>query len=466
MLARLLPSTSLTRRGAGFLVSAAAALLAAWVLGRRDLLTLAVFLAALPAASAVLLRLARPRLDIRRSFTPPVVEAGTPATVRLAVSAPRLPVSSVTMHEGLPARFGQSPAFHFPPLSARGALRADYEYRLRSGRRGVFRIGPAGAVFIDPLGLARSDQELGGSDRLVVAPAPLPLPAPFPDAAGGPDGTVLHPRPGGPSDDEATTRGYRPGDPMRRVHWAATARHAQLMVRQEQPISTPWATLLLDRREAVHGRSAAASLWEEAPDLHTSDSFEWCVTMTVSAAAHLAGAGWALSAVDQAGRPMLAGSSSCADPDRDEFVGGAGLQDFAEGLAALGLQPNGSDAGQGTAFGQPLAGKLAEARYRGPLIAVLGALTAAEARALAAMSGPGGQAFAVLALDSPGTAREGIRVLRSAGWQVAAVTPDTPVPVAWSMLDALPARGAPAAQVPGRPAPAGGRAGAGVGGRR
>lgn len=464
MLARLLPSTSLTRRGTGFLVCAAAALLAGWVMGRRDLLTLAVFLAALPAASVVLLRLARPRLDIRRSFTPPVVEAGAPATVRLAVSAPRLPVASVTMHEGLPARFGQSPAFHFPPLSARGALRADYEYRLRSSRRGVYRIGPAGAVFTDPFGLARAHQELGGSDRLVVAPAPLPLPSPYPDAAGGPDGTVLHSRPGGPSDDEAATRGYRPGDPMRRVHWAATARHGQLMVRQEHPISTPWATLLLDRREAAHGRSAAAPVWEESPDLPTSDSFEWCVTMAVSAAAHLVGAGWALSAVDQAGRPMLAGSSSCADPDRDEFVGGAGLQDFAEGLAALGLQPNGLESGQESAFGPPLADRLAEARWRGPLIAVLGTLTVAEARALAALAVTGGQAFALLAVGAPGVAREGIRVLRNAGWQVAAVTPDTPVPVAWSMLDALPAGRAPGTSAPVQPVPAG-RPGAAGGSR-
>ena len=52
------------------------------------------------------------------------------------------------------------------------------------------------------------------------------------------------------------TREYRHGDPMRRVHWAATARHGELMVRQEESVTTPEATIILDQRLAAFPRGA------------------------------------------------------------------------------------------------------------------------------------------------------------------------------------------------------------------
>ena len=48
------------------------------------------------------------------------------------------------------------------------------------------------------------------------------------------------------------TREYRHGDPMRRVHWAATARHGSLMVRQEESVTTPEATIILDQRLSAY----------------------------------------------------------------------------------------------------------------------------------------------------------------------------------------------------------------------
>ena len=49
-----------------------------------------------------------------------------------------------------------------------------------------------------------------------------------------------------------STREYRYGDDLRKVHWRATARTGQLMVRLEE---RPWraqATLLLDTRARAH----------------------------------------------------------------------------------------------------------------------------------------------------------------------------------------------------------------------
>ena len=53
-------------------------------------------------------------------------------------------------------------------------------------------------------------------------------------------------------EDDVSTREYRHGDDLRKVHWRATARTGELMVRLEE---RPWraqATLLLDTRARAH----------------------------------------------------------------------------------------------------------------------------------------------------------------------------------------------------------------------
>ena len=80
----------LTLRGWSLLACGAVALVLAWLLGRRELLSVAVFLVAAPLAAAAALRVGFPRLQVRRSFatqratanreTAAVVEIEPPAT--------------------------------------------------------------------------------------------------------------------------------------------------------------------------------------------------------------------------------------------------------------------------------------------------------------------------------------------------------------------------------------------------
>src|SRR3712207_8466628 len=83
------------------------------------------------------------------------------------------------------------------------------------------------------------------------------------------------------------TRAYRHGDDLRKVHWRATARSGELMVRLEE---RPWkaqATLLLDTRSRAHlivrptpaGRRAATATGPETPP---PDSLEWLVEAAAS----------------------------------------------------------------------------------------------------------------------------------------------------------------------------------------
>ena len=336
----------LTPRGWGLALAGVAALVMAQVMGRRDVLVLAVFLLALPLISALALRLVKPVFDVERTFSSSSVETGVPVTVLLSLRTPRPVRETATMREGLPLRFGESPVFRFPARFPGPDGASTYEYQLRSARRGLFPIGPVTAEFQDLFGLSRRRHTLGAADSLVVSPAPRPLPRTLLGGPRGTEGSVSSPRRGSPSEDDVSTREYRSGDPMRRVHWAATARHGELMVRQEEPVTSPGATLLIDAREGSHAGGVGSTLWMEPAGgngLSTSESFEWAVTAAVSAAAHLVENGYSLHVLDAFARPGLAQSPSAPDPRQRTFNGPGGLQDIADGLAALGLESRPAD---------------------------------------------------------------------------------------------------------------------------
>ncbi len=464
----------LTPRGWGLAAAGVAALLTAQVMGRRDALVLGLFLLALPLLSALALRLFKPAFDVERTFTPPTVETGVPARVTLSLRTPRPLRESASMREGLPLRFGRSPVFRFPARFPDADGASTYEYQLRSARRGMFAIGPVTAEFSDLFGLARRLHTLGTTDPLVVSPAPLELPF---TALGGPRGTegsVSNPRRGSPSEDDVSTREYRAGDPMRRVHWAATARHGELMVRQEEPVTSPSATLLLDARQSCFSGGPGAPLWTDPAagnGLFSSETFEWAVTASVSAAAYLIDNGYSLRMLDGYARPGLARSPSAPDPQQRDFSGTGGLQDLADGLAALELEARPferpSDAGSSrpaaqepsradvskpdnrSAFGSGLVDALAQ-RRRGPLVAVLGRLSADDAARLAPVADYATRACAILVTDRLQEAGPALAILHAGGWQAVAATPESDLARTWA---AFASTAAPVTLSPGREDP-------------
>jgi hypothetical protein len=416
------------------------------------------------------------------------------------------------MEEHLPARFGDCPVFRFPARTATGGT-SRYEYHLRSAKRGQFLIGPVTAEFSDPFGLSFHRHAIDDGDVLTVTPAAVELPATGLAGARGHDGVTATRVRANPSDDDVMTREYRHGDPMRRVHWAATARHGALMVRQEESVTTPEATIILDQRLAafphgVIGHGAFSSGARPGPagtadgdghELLTCDAFEWAVTAAMSIAAHLSDRNYSLRFLDSAGAPAFRHSSSAPDPEAEEYTGASGLQSIAESLAAIqltgphsvhahrsrapqpGRQPgpavngaiavnranavnratgasratgaaraagSGPDASRSRgaagapttplAFDDALMDKLSGHRLRGPLLAVLGRLTLAEARALSPAAGFGANAFALLVTDqAPGSVEvpEVLEALRLGGWRAVAVSARSPLAAAWAAFD-------------------------------
>lgn len=462
------PRHLFTTRGWGMISAGGIALGAAYVMGRRDLLTMGVLLIVLPLVSLAGIRLVKPRFQVYREFNPSPVETSAPATVRLAVARTGTGSGRATMEERLPARLGESPAFRFPSRSATGGT-SRYEYHLRSARRGQFLIGPVTAEFTDPFGLSLHRRAIDDGDILTVTPAAVVLPLTGLAGARGNDGITATRVRANPSDDDVMTREYRHGDPMRRVHWAATARHGDLMVRQEESVTTPEATIIMDHRYSAFsegsGAGPAGQGGQDGHPMASSAAFEWGVVAVMSISAHLAERNYALRLLDTGGGPAFLHSPSAPEPDAEEYSGGAGLQSIGESLAAI--QLTGSHhprrdtarrewAGSGgrtshdpgpDAFDDPLLGKLSAHRMRGPVIAVLGTISRMEAHALAPAAGYATNAFAIIAAEKPAEYVDVLEVLRQGGWRAVAIAPSVPVAAAWSQFDQDLAIPAPTADV-------------------
>lgn len=256
----------LTRRG--WMVALGTLLLA--VTGRLlaivELYMLAGASLALVAASLAFVRLTRFDLEATRELRPARVHAGANSRVELTVRNTELRRSPVLAARD-PFDGGRRWArFLIAPLAPGESARA--AYRLPTERRGIFDLGPMELHLEDPFGLAASTHQAAPATRLTVYPhvdavPPLPMTRGNDPHAGADHPTAL----AAAGEDFYALREYEVGDDLRRVHWKATARLDELMIRQEE---MPWqgrATVLVDLRREVHSPaslelalSAAASI--------------------------------------------------------------------------------------------------------------------------------------------------------------------------------------------------------------
>jgi hypothetical protein len=97
------------------------------------------------------------------------------------------------------------------------------------------------------------------------------------------------------------TREYREGDPMRRVHWRASAHHGELMVRQEEQRSHAEARIVLETLRSGY-RDAGSVGQVDGVD---SDSFEWAIEFCASLSVYLQDRGFIVQ-VSETGARQLA----------------------------------------------------------------------------------------------------------------------------------------------------------------
>ncbi|MBX3193757.1 MAG: DUF58 domain-containing protein [Microbacteriaceae bacterium] len=320
----------LTRRGWATLGIGALCLILGYTAGRREILVVAGMAVLLVVIGALIVRARKPRFDIIRLFSPPLVAAGstTRVTVRIrnigsSASTPLLWNDAIPWDQPMPPHeLGSIPI----GSAARRARAVDYD--LHPPRRGLYPIGPFVAEYEDPFGMIGSVRAVGEADRLVVVPDVVELPAGGPALADGEGTAILVQRRVVGNDDDLTTREYRPGDALRRVHWRASARHGELMVRQEEHRSHPDARILVDTRQSGYPDAVPDVGESWSPAAH-SEAFEWVVRMTASLGVHLEACGFRVG-IEETAPPQI-------EPLGERWEGGRRVEAFLTSLAAVRL---------------------------------------------------------------------------------------------------------------------------------
>jgi uncharacterized protein (DUF58 family) len=402
----------LTTRGRAF-VSAGITLAVCGVgLGFSDLTRIGVLLIALPLFSAVLMRRHDLRLGLDRTPRPGRVQVGEPSTVTLTIENAGPTASPLIMaEEQLDYALGDRPRFVVPRL--RRGDRQEVHYTVRSHVRGRHRLGPLGVRLRDPFGLSTRVAAISGAGDILVLPRIVPLGSGRPPGSGiGAEGAIphmvaLH------GEDDVSIRAYRDGDDLRRIHWPATAKTGDLMVRQEDRPARRRAVVVLDSRASGHRGTGSSS------------SLEWAVTAAASITAHLSEQGYAVHLV----------TDQTADDGRASMA--IDLDHALEVLAE-------ARTGQLEQFAEVLHAAHPVTSSGGLVVGVVTELDEDLARQVAALRQPGGTGLA-LVLDAPSFAaghRQGgrptdpacVSVLRSAGWTVVVVGADDQLASVWTAL--------------------------------
>jgi uncharacterized protein (DUF58 family) len=242
----------LTRRGWSLAGAALGLVVAGRLLGTEELWIVATGIVLLLVTSALWARSRRYDLVARRVVHPARLHVGGEGRVDLTLAnesdrtTPLLTVTDVFDNGRRAARFV------LPPLPSGETARA--AYRLPTSRRGRFRIGPLAISVSDPFGLARRTWTMPTLSDTLVCPRVHDILAPR--QAGGrlvASIETVHARAQAADGEEfLTLREYEVGDDLRRVHWRSTARHGELMIRQDEAQWRARAIVVLDTRPGAH----------------------------------------------------------------------------------------------------------------------------------------------------------------------------------------------------------------------
>jgi uncharacterized protein (DUF58 family) len=437
---RALPA--LTLRGRCLIGGGLALALAGMVLGEVALVQLAVFVLALPLLAALGVARSRFRISTRRSISPARVPRGAPAEVVVELGSTDDRRGGLwLLTEQLPAALGPSPRYTVSGLPAGGT--ALLRYSVAGRVRGRYELGPLRLRVVDPFGLVERTASGTGTVPLVVVPRVRPLEDAGPGVEQGRGGSGAHRSVATSGDDDVSVREYRRGDDLRKVHWRATARTGELMVRMEERPWHPQGTLLLDTRSRAHlvaptGRDAVPVPGPPGDDVPPGDSLEWLVEAAASIGSALARRGSVVRVVTDAGEltaaPGRAGLRADELLDRLATVGPSRVPDLRGAIETA-----------------------CRAAGNGPLICLLGAVGPDDVAPLAQLRPGRGSDVAVL-LDVTGWAAPAGRgrrpardvlglqradaaaLLTAAGWRVVVAGAGQGVADAWALAAGTPAR--------------------------
>lgn len=432
--------SSLTARGRCLVGAGGTLLLVGILMGEQAFVQLALFVLALPLLSAAAVARERFRLTVRRTVTPARLHRGDVAEVLLELTNADGRTGGLWgLTEPVPADLGRSPTFVVDRLP--GGETATLRYRVHGSRRGRHVLGPMRLRLMDPFGLVERNAVGVDSAVLLVVPRVRPLGAGGPAGGQGGGGEGSRRTIAAHGEDDVSVRGYRHGDDLRKVHWRATARTGELMVRLEE---RPWraqATLFLDTRSRAHlvppHPLARRTVGDD--DCPPGDTLEWLVEAAASIGTEMARRGAVLRTVTDAGELLPASGRGQLGPD-DLLDRLACVTPSRVSVLAAGVE------------------QLCRAAGDGPVICLLGAVGPDDvAELIRRRSGPTTDLAVLVDIESWADAgfasgRRGLStaargaltrqredaatLLRQAGWRVAEAGADRSVADVWAELGA------------------------------
>jgi uncharacterized protein (DUF58 family) len=332
-------------------------------------------------------------LQGQRAITPDVLPVGDEGEVLLTVqNTSRLPTGALLVEDALADSLGQPTRVVLDRMPHRS--QRVVRYPIRGLRRGRADVGPLRVAVLDAFGMARHDRAVAGGAEVIVVPRTVPLGAAGTTASPGGRGDASLRTTASRGDDDLLPREHRPGDDMRRIHWRATARYGELMVRREEQVHDRGVLVILDDRTEGHDTSGSPE-----------STFEWAVSASASVALHYLRHGWRVAVVTTTGR-LLADTSGPTPLDADGMLRAFALVQTRSGACvpgvadALGVAPTAT-------------------------VAVMGRLDGSTAGD-ALGSAPSRQS--VCLLHEPGPAA----LLRQRGWRVAEWNRGTSIAAVWS----------------------------------
>jgi uncharacterized protein (DUF58 family) len=287
----------------GVLTLLGLALLAAWT-GHQGAVFLLLGLLALAGTARLWADRALLAVEGRHELIEDRAFPGESLRLRLvAVNEKALPLAWLRVRSAIPPALTPPDAPRRWPYSERGGYlqgmsalawysRAAWEFELPCRSRGVYRVGPLELTSGDPFGFFTQRALLSERATVLVYPRVVPLRRlGFPLAAGLGASQRRRALQDDPS-RAAGVRAYRPGDPLRRIHWKATARQGELQVRVLEPAAAPQLLLVL-----------AADTFDFPWTRYREDLFELAVSALASIAWRALEDGWQVGLLANSPQP-------------------------------------------------------------------------------------------------------------------------------------------------------------------
>jgi uncharacterized protein (DUF58 family) len=261
-------AAELTRRGWTLTGAAGGLLIGSRLVGADPLAALALGAGLLIGFGFLWVASHRVALTLERSVYPTRPTVGGEGRVvlhgRTTHASPWLNVTESVDSGRRAARFAVVPLAAGTPVEA--------GYRIPTGHRGRYVVGPTLISVTDPCGLVRRTWPVGGTAEIIVRPRVHDFVPPLRGGGGEPDERAAGARvPVVEAFGEfLALREYESGDDPRRVHWPSSARRGELLVRVDEAAAPGRAVILLDTRETVHDATSFERAIEIAASIATS----------------------------------------------------------------------------------------------------------------------------------------------------------------------------------------------------